>query len=274
MIRYSRFLAALLAVCGVALATELTATSSGDLQSQINASRSAAASLQATIATDSAQIRTTTSGLQAARTRLATLTVRLTTSEAQLREVEAALLAARNHLVDLENLLHRATVALEANLLARYENSQPDLMTVILQAHGFSELLEQVSFLQRIGHQDASVVAATRAARAAVTHQVTVLAGLEQRDRTLTDQVLAERNQVAALQAALLARQIGLLRARADDKGKLSKLNSQLATLEARAAAQAARAAAISNADVGGIAVDTGGMVQPPPGAPAAVAEV
>ena len=41
----------------------------------------------------------------------------------------------------------------------------------------------------------------------------------------------------------------------------------------ARAAA-AAPAAAAGNAAVGGIAVNTGGMVQPPPGAPAAVAQV
>jgi hypothetical protein len=55
---------------------------------------------------------------------------------------------------------------------------------------------------------------------------------------------------------------------------KLHSLNARLKSLEARAAAQAARAAATGNAGVGGIAVNTGGMVQPPAGAPAAIGQV
>ena len=267
-------IAALVAVAGLLLATNLTSPSAGDLQSQIMASRSATGSLQAAIAADTSSIRATSNGLHDARARLVRLTAKLATAAATLRSVEAALLSARNHLVDLENRLHQATLALAANLVARYENDQPDLMTVILQARGFSELLEQVAFMQRIGRQDARVIGATRIARAAVQDQVTTLASLEQRDRALTDQVLAERNQVAALQAALLVRQIAEVRARANDATKLAALNRRLTSLEAQAAAQAARAAATGNAGVGGIAVDTGGMVQAPAGAPAAVAQV
>ena len=101
-----------------------------------------------------------------------------------------------------------------------------------------------------------------------------MLASLEHRDQTLTAQVLTQRNGVAALQAALLRQQISEL-ARAGRAGaKLHDLNARLSSLETKAAAEAARAAATGNANVGGIAVDTGGMVQAPPGAPAAVAQV
>jgi cell wall-associated NlpC family hydrolase len=79
---------------------------------------------------------------------------------------------------------------------------------------------------------------------------------------------------VAALQAALLHQQIAELAARGRAGAKLHDLNARLSSLEAKAAAEAARAAATANANVGGIAVDTGGMVQAPPGAPAAVAQV
>ena len=44
--------------------------------------------------------------------------------------------------------------------------------------------------------------------------------------------------------------------------------------MEKRAAEAATRAAATGNANVSGIAVNTGGMVQPPPGAPEAVRQV
>ena len=125
-------------VAVVMLGTGLTSSSSGDLQSQIAASKSAAASLSSQIAADSALIQRTTHGLADANRRLGTLQLRLTAREEQLRSVQNQLLAARNRLVDLENQLQRATSALAANLVANYEQAQPNLVTVILEAHGFT----------------------------------------------------------------------------------------------------------------------------------------
>ena len=84
----------------------------------------------------------------------------------------------------------------------------------------------------------------------------------------------AQRNQVAALQTALLGERIREVHARNGDASQLASLNDHLHKLEAKAAAQARAAAAAGNANVGGIAVNTGGMVQPPAGAPPAVAQV
>jgi peptidoglycan hydrolase CwlO-like protein len=269
-----RALAAVAAVAAALLGSHLTARSGADLQSQISAKRSAAGSLQSAIAADTARIKTTTNGLQDAQQRLASVQAKLNTRVAQLTEVQGSLLSARDDLVDLENRLHEATIALSANLVANYEGSEPDLVSVILQSHGFGDLLERMSFLKRIAHQDSNVVGTTRTARAEVSREATTLATLEARDRILADQVLAQRNQVAALKAALLNRQIAELGARAHTADQLHALNESLKSLEARAAAQAARAATTGNVDVGGIAVDTGGMVQPPSGAPPAVAKV
>ncbi len=271
---FSRALAASATIAAALLGSSLTAPSVGDLQSQISAGQSAAGALQSQIAADTTQIRATTSGLEDARARLAAVQTELASRVAQLSTVQGNLIAARNHLVDLENRLAQSSKALAANLVATYEGGQPDLMTVILESHGFSDLLERVSFLQRIGRQDARIVGTTRIARAEVAREATALARLEARDRTLANQVLQRRNEVAALQAALLTRQIAELGARASQSAKLNSLSAHLKSLEARAAAAAARAAATGNAAVGGIAVDTGGMVQPPPGAPAAIAQV
>jgi cell wall-associated NlpC family hydrolase len=267
---------------GAAIALS-TGSSSGDLRSQISANKSAAASLRAEIAADSGRIRATTGGLNQARARLASLQHDLDAREAQLRSVQTSLVAARDRLVYLENRMHQATQALAANLVAEYEGSRPDLVTVILNSHGFSDLLEQVSFMQRVGKQDAQIVADTRTARADVSREANRLAGLEQRDRVLTGQILAQRNHVAALQVALEAQQASALGARSRAASKLGDVNSRLHTLEAKLAAQAAaaaRAAASQSSGttgstrVGGLAINTGGMVQPPPGAPAAVAQV
>ena len=279
--RLTRALAVIVPV-GAAIALS-TGSSSGDLSSQISANKSAAAALRSEIARDGARIAATTGGLNEARARLAGLQHDLDAREDQLRSVQTALVAARDRLVYLENRMHQATQALAANLVADYEGSRPDLVSVILNSHGFSDLLEQVSFMQRVGRQDAQIVSDTRTARADVSREANRLVTLEQRDRVLTGQILAQRNHVAALQAALQTQQLSALGARSRASSKLSDVNGRLHTLEAKLAAQAAaaaRAAATQSSgttgstQVGGLAINTGGMVQPPPGAPAAVAQV
>ena len=47
------------------------------------------------------------------------------------------------------NVSFRATSALSANLVASYEGTQPDLTTAILEAHGFSDLLERITAVRR-----------------------------------------------------------------------------------------------------------------------------
>jgi peptidoglycan hydrolase CwlO-like protein len=269
-----RALAAGGAAAAALLGSGLTASSSGDLSGQIAAKRSAASSLRSAIAAETAQIRTTTNGLHDAQARLAAIQGQLSAREAELRTVQTQLLAARDRLLALENRLRVSSSALAANLVAKYEGQQPDVVNVLLEAHGFNDLLNKMTFLNRIGHQDAQIVSFTRNARAAVSREATALGVLEVRDRKLADAVLAQRNQVAAIQAALLNEQIRQVSARAGKAADLHSLTSQLQTLETRAARQAAAAAATGNAGVGGIAVNTGGMVQPPPGAPAAVAQV
>jgi peptidoglycan hydrolase CwlO-like protein len=252
----------------------LTASSSGDLSSQIAAKQSAAKALRSAIAAQSAQISSTTHGLQDAEARLSALQTELTSREHALVRVQTQLLAARNRLVNLENRLRIASSALSTNLVARYEGGTPDLVSVILSSGGFNDLLNKIDDLNKIGHQDAQIVGATRTARAAVSREATALGALEVRDRALTESVLKQRNQVAAIQAALLTERIRELNARAGKAAQLHDLTGALNTLEKKAAEQAQEAAATGDAHVGGIAVDTGGMVQPPAGAPEAVAQV
>ncbi len=263
------------------LGTGLTAPSSGDLQSQIAGTRSAAASLRAEIAADSQQIANTSNGVANAEARLSAIQERLNARVAELKSVQAQLLAARNHLVDLENRLHAATTALSANLVSSYESGQPNIVSVILSSKGFSDLLNQMGFMSRVAHQDANILKFTRTARAEVARQATALEGLETRDRTLAAEILTQRNHAAALRTALLHQQIAEESKRADTtarydavKGHLGSLQARLNRMEKAAAEAATRAAATGNANVGGIAVNTGGMVQPPAGAPEAVRQV
>lgn len=272
---------AVAAAAAAAMLASGVPNSAGDLQGQINAGQSAASTLKSEIAAETAKIQQTAGGLAAERARLVAVQSELNTRIAQLRHVQTNLLAARLQLVNLENRLQVASQALATNLRASYEGTQPNLMTVILQSHGFADLLENVNFMQRIGHQDAQIVGSTRTARNAVFVEATRLGTLEERDRTLTDDILAQRNQVAAIEAALVQQQITEESARTGAQSRLSAVNSKVSALrvklnaiEARAAREARETAAEVNRSVGGIAIDTSGMVQPPPGAPLAVRQI
>jgi peptidoglycan hydrolase CwlO-like protein len=268
-------------VCAIALCWALASSSSADVSSQLNAAKSAASQLHTQIADDSAQITKTTDGLQSAQARLDEVQSDLDHRVDRLKSVQNQLLSARDHLVDVENHLKTATKALAANLVAGYESQPPSLVSVVLSSHGFNQLLNQINFAGKVARQNADVVDQTRIARREVKAEAKHLETLEQRDRALAKQVLAERNQAAALQAALKQQQITEIAARAKAHGRYATVEAQVNSLqkklnaqEAAAARAAGESAATGNASVNGITLDTNGMVQPPADAPEAVKEM
>jgi septal ring factor EnvC (AmiA/AmiB activator) len=268
-------------VCALALCWALAASSSADVSGQLDAAKNAANQLHAQIADDSAQIAKTTDGLQSAQAHLDAVQSDLDQRVDRLKSVQNQLLSARDHLVDVENHLKLATKALAANLVAGYESQPPSLVSVVLSSHGFNQLLNQINFAGKVARQNADVVDQTRIARREVKAETKRLETLEQRDRALAKQVLAERNQAAALQAALKQQQITEIAARAKAHGRFAAVESRVNSLqkklnaqEAAAARAAGESAATGNASVNGITLDTNGMVQPPADAPEAVKEM
>jgi cell wall-associated NlpC family hydrolase len=267
-----------LSACAAALCCAFVQSGSADVSSQLDAAKSAAGELRSEIADDSAQIAKTDGGLQSAQTHLDAIQADLDRRVDRLKSVQNQLLDARDHLVDVENHLKLATKALAANLVAGYESQPPSLVSVVVSAHGFNQLLNQFSFAAKVAKQNANVVHATRIARREVAAEAQRLQTLEQRDRTLAKQVLRERNQAAALRSALKQQQIKEIAARAKVNGRyatvqaqVNKLQKKLNAQEAAAARAANEAAATGNASVNGITLDTNGMVQPPADAPLAV---
>jgi peptidoglycan hydrolase CwlO-like protein len=276
------------------------ASSSADLQGQINASKSTAAALQSQINSEATQIEQTRGGLAAAQAKLSSVQAALDTHIAQLRDVQTNLMTARDELLALEDKLHLAAKYLEANLRSAYENGSPNLVDVILNAHGFSSLLDQVNYIKDAQSRDDQIVQVTRIARARVQKEALHLYSLEIKDRNLTNDILAQRNQEALIQAALLKQQLDEQSAQSHSKARLANVNAQTTKLQkqyaaqvaaaqaAAAAAAAARAAAAQKADqatqavsqqaseqvnqqAGGVAINSGGTVSAPAGAPSAV---
>jgi peptidoglycan hydrolase CwlO-like protein len=277
--RARRRLIVALTACALALLWSPVA-SLGDLHHELASRRATAAQLRAAIAAETQRIDATSAGVRQARARLAALQRQTAMREAQLAAVQRSVVLARDRLTRLENRLHAAATVLAANLRAAYEDQPPDVITVVLESHGFADMLERLDSMERVQQHNSRIVSDTKTARAQVLAQTERLQGLEVRDRALTAQVIQARNGAAAVQAALLTRQAAQLQARANTtahlstvRGQISSLRHQIARIAAAAAPPPSQPTAVAH-PVAGLPIDAGGMAQAPANAPAAVKQV
>ena len=123
-------------------------------------------------------------------------------------------------------------------------------MTVVLSATGFQDLLNQLSFMQRVSKQDG--MSSARSARpAARWPQATALGKLEVREQVLVADVLAQRNALARTSASLQQQRQAVAQFRnvkaselAGARAEVGRLQHELSQLQAEQAALARRDAA------------------------------
>ncbi len=253
----------LLLICALALsaAAAVTISANADLSSRINAKQNRADKLRAAVATESARIRASSAGLATAQRRLRAIQADAADQQAKLDRIEGALTKARDRLTRLVARQHSATSALRANLSAAYRNPQPDLVSVVVEAKGFTDLLEKADFLKRVGKLQANIMDAARTSRGEVTKQANSLATMQARGLKIAEVLEARSDRARTLESALLQEQQRRLAGRATKRSELAEISNQLGALR-RKLARSAR---------NGIRTNPGGAAQAPAGAPAAV---
>jgi peptidoglycan hydrolase CwlO-like protein len=135
--------------------------------------------------------------------------------QARLATTQADLRATRERLVRLRARLAQSRRLLATMLRQRYMANRPDVVSVVLEARGFADVLERVDFLKRVQHSDTLIVQAVRRGRDDARGDEIRLAALERRQRDQTAAVRLERNALARMTAALQARRAALAQARA-----------------------------------------------------------
>jgi murein DD-endopeptidase MepM/ murein hydrolase activator NlpD len=227
------------------------AAGSGQLQQQISSGRQRIPGLAGAVAAAGRKVNQLSSSIASLQTRLDGIQSDLDAKRAQLLQLRAELNAAQIRLTHLEAREVTTQQVLGQQLIGSYEGDRPDIVSVVLEATGFNNLLERLAFAQRISHQDAQIVGQVRAARRAVAAEATHLGALSARQQRLTEQVLSERNRVASIRLSLLEQRLAAARARASAAGRLAtvrdqvqSLSDQLAKLQAAQLAAQARAAA------------------------------
>src|SRR3954466_6941810 len=103
------------------------------------------------------------------QTRQDTLQADLDAKLAQLAEIQENLMLQRARLVRLRARLAEGRKILAQRLVELYKTDDPDVMTVILNANGFADLLERSEFIGRIGRQDRRIIVRVTSAKKETT---------------------------------------------------------------------------------------------------------
>jgi peptidoglycan hydrolase CwlO-like protein len=167
--------------------------------------------------------------------------------QARLAKTQQELRVTRERLVRLRARLAESRRALATMLRQRYTANQPDVVSVVLDAKGFADVLERIEFLRRVQHSDTMIVEAVRRGRNDARHDERILAALEPRQREQTAAVRSQRDALARMTAALQSRRAALAQARTARLAALSNTRasrqraqrelSRLLAAQARAAA-------------------------------------
>jgi murein DD-endopeptidase MepM/ murein hydrolase activator NlpD len=201
----------------------------------------------------------------------------LDTKRIELAKIQADLRAERLRVIRLQARLAEAKRELAARLVQIYKSDRPDIVTVVLNANGFQDLIESADFMHRISAQDGRILDRVRIAKAQSVAAAKRLARDEKRAQAIALAIQQRRDQVIRVKTDLVGRQQAAQRARAVKASALAStrtqrhhleddvqaLQAQQAKIAARIRAAAARAAGVATGPAGPIRQGSGGLIWP-----------
>ncbi len=170
------------------------------------------------ISNESAQLQRLTTQVAALRNKEAAVAAQLAQKQAELDQAQA-------RLDYLKQRLHEAIQLLEQRLVAIYESNEPDLLTVILQSHGFDDLIARTQYIQSLQQQDNDIVGRVRTLRNEMQATVNTV-------RAARDQIAARKQELDATRTMLKQRTDELASARKKQHATLVRVRQQQDHLE------------------------------------------
>jgi murein DD-endopeptidase MepM/ murein hydrolase activator NlpD len=196
-----------------------------NLQGKLNATqeklshvRGHAGILTTRISHESAQLDRLTSEVADLRNRAAAAAAELAQKQAELDQAQARLEALRQR-------LREAITILEQRLVAIYESNEPDLITVILQSHGFDDLLARTQYMRTLQDQDNDIVSRVRELRNEMQATVNAV-------RAARDAIAERKHELDVTRAKLKARTAQLATARRKQHATLVAVRKRQNDLE------------------------------------------
>jgi murein DD-endopeptidase MepM/ murein hydrolase activator NlpD len=209
----------------VAVLTVTAGAPAQDLQSQLDTKRAQLEHANSREGVLSSTIQRLGERLDQLRGEVATLRNREAIVQAELNKKEAELKRAKDRLAVLRVRLKRSLKVLRERLVAIYESSRPDMLTVILSSQGFDDLLSRYEYLQRIQSQDTSIAERVRNLRDETKDTV-------ERVRAARNEIAAKRAELARTRSELKSREGDLAAARQQDEQALAQVQDTQHQLE------------------------------------------
>ena len=154
----------------------------------------------------SRRINTLQSDISTLQARQIRIQADLDAKRAELERIQEKLRLERARLARLKARLVEAKAALAQRLVELYKADKPDVVTVILEADGFADLLERSEFMKRVSDQDKRIIDRVRVAKAEATATEARLQKLEGRQKKVAAAIEARRDEVARVRGALVDR--------------------------------------------------------------------
>ncbi|MGI8428905.1 MAG: transglycosylase family protein [Solirubrobacteraceae bacterium] len=262
--------AAVLAVLVAAAVPALTsaAPSIGQLSSQLGQQHAHEQSLSASLSAVSRLVASLDRQITLVQTREAAVQGQLASDRSALASVRGSLTREQRLLARLHTRLGHARLLLSRQLLSNYEGDKPDVISVVLEARGFADLLDRVKFLHDAERQQQAIIGLTRILKAQAETSAHRLANLETTDRQVAQRELVRARALQGMNGLLQVKQSTLHQAQAVQqaalgatRGRVGQLQTALTQLEARQAA--AERAAAQRAAAAQAAASTGAGAPP-----------
>jgi murein DD-endopeptidase MepM/ murein hydrolase activator NlpD len=249
-----------LALAGLALV--VAAPAAADDIGQKGSVDARIAALQARIDASKGQEGVLSSQLSEVATELQDAQAAVETAQASVDSLEAELASARARLDRLSELLAvqtarlrrlpveyaRAVGVLEARVRTAYMDEPPDMLSFLVSASSFDDLVDNVDFLDRIGRQDQRVAAdVDRARRNAAAERaatirtrrlqaaaVSVIGAHTDAARAARDRLAADRDRLVTVESIKQSALADTRETRAEYVGEVESLAAESAALAAR----------------------------------------
>jgi len=213
------------------------------LQSKLAHAREREASLSAEITSVSQRIQALESEVGDVSSRLAVLEQDLALHQRKLDRLQELFDLQSERLAFLRAQYKAAVDRLSARLVAVYEGGEPSTMDVLLDAQDFSDVLDQLDYLNSIAAQDRGIVNDVEGARDHMRDLRARTGKTKARVAAITRVVKVRTEQQRAVKNQLVARQHGLSQARRARKQSLADVREDARDFASEAAALQAESA-------------------------------
>ena len=216
-------------------------------EAQLSKVRQRSGVLTTTISRQGKRIERLTAEVAALRGQEAAVQARLDVKQAELDRAMAQLDTAKRRLAVMRAHLKRALLSLRERLVAIYETGTPDLLSVIVGANGYDDLVNRTEYLNLIHGMDEGIVIRVRELRNEVRRTVARLRSAKNRIESARDEIAAEEQALADARTAVQHRQSALVAARGTRVAALRRirdheeeLDGSVAKIQAEIAARLA----------------------------------